>query len=147
VMATMIDWRRQAAARRDEDRITAGEAVGLIMVYDSQYTKDHCTAPTHVPAPTTNATVVKVCRRLVQATAERRFEIAELNPEAKEPKLQCLPSGRGTTVVTNDHDGVASAAGDAAAVDAASWRRTPVAYKRRSSAAPRLPIRPRQPVD
>jgi len=52
-----------------------GEAVGLIMVYDSQYTKDHCTAPTHVPAPATNATVVKVCRRLVQATAERRFEI------------------------------------------------------------------------
>ena len=75
VMATMIDWRRQAAARRDEDRITVGEAVGLIMVYDSQYTKDHCTAPTHVPAPATNATVVKVCRRLVQATAERRFEI------------------------------------------------------------------------
>ena len=30
---------------------------------------------THVPAPATNATVVKVCRRLVQATAERRFEI------------------------------------------------------------------------
>ena len=29
----------------------------------------------HWPAPTTNATVVKVCRRLVQATAERRFEI------------------------------------------------------------------------
>jgi hypothetical protein len=44
----------------------------------------------------------------------------ELNPGAKEPKLQCLPSGRGATVVTNDHDGVASAAGDAAAVDAAS---------------------------
>ena len=31
-----------------------------------------------------------------------------------------MPSGRGTTAVTNDHDGVASAAGDAAAVDAAS---------------------------
>jgi hypothetical protein len=31
-----------------------------------------------------------------------------------------LPSGRGTTAVTNDHAGVASAAGDAAAVDAAA---------------------------
>jgi len=30
------------------------------------------------------------------------------HPGAKEPKLQCLPSGRGTTAVTNDHDGVAS---------------------------------------
>ena len=47
----------------------------MIMVYGSQYTKDHCTAPAHVPAPATNATVAKVCRRLVQATAERRFEI------------------------------------------------------------------------
>ena len=44
---------------------------------------------------------------------------AELNPEAKEPELQCLPSGRRTTVVTDDHDGVAIAAGDAAAVVAA----------------------------
>jgi hypothetical protein len=31
-----------------------------------------------------------------------------------------LPSGRGTTVVTSDHDGVAIAAGDAAAVVAAA---------------------------
>ena len=34
--------------------------------------------------------------------------------------MQCLPSGRGTTVVTSDHDGVAIAAGDAAAVVAAA---------------------------
>jgi hypothetical protein len=33
-----------------------------------------------------------------------------------------LPIGRGTTVVTTDHDGVAIAAGDAAAVDAAAGR-------------------------
>ena len=44
---------------------------------------------------------------------------SELNPEARELKLQCLPSGRGTTVVTSDHDGVAIATGDAAAVAAA----------------------------
>jgi hypothetical protein len=43
---------------------------------------------------------------------------AELNLEAGEPKLQCLPSGRGTTAFTNDHDGVAIAAGDAAAAEA-----------------------------
>ena len=41
---------------------------------------------------------------------------AELNLEAKEPELQYLPTGRGTTV-DNDHDGVAIAAGDAAAVE------------------------------
>ena len=34
--------------------------------------------------------------------------------------MQCLPTGRGTTVVTSDHDGVAIAAGDAAAVVAAA---------------------------
>jgi hypothetical protein len=45
---------------------------------------------------------------------------AELNPEAKEPELQCLPTGRGTTVVTSDHDGVAIAAGDATTVVAAA---------------------------
>ena len=31
-----------------------------------------------------------------------------------------MPAGRGTAVVTNDHDGVAIAAGDAAAVIAAT---------------------------
>ena len=45
---------------------------------------------------------------------------AELNLDAKEPAPQCLPAGRGTVVVTNDHDGVAIAAGDAAAVIAAA---------------------------
>ena len=45
---------------------------------------------------------------------------AGLNLEAKEPKPQCLPAGRGTAVVTKDHDGVAIAAGDAAAVIAAA---------------------------
>ena len=44
----------------------------------------------------------------------------ELNLGAKEPELQCLPTGRGTTVVTSDHDGVAIAAGDAATVVAAA---------------------------
>ena len=29
---------------------------------------------------------------------------AELNLDATESRLQCLPSGRGTTVVTNDHE-------------------------------------------
>jgi hypothetical protein len=42
---------------------------------------------------------------------------AGLNPEAKEPELQCLPTGRGTTVVDNDHDGVAIAAGDSTTVE------------------------------
>ena len=45
---------------------------------------------------------------------------AELNLDAKEPTSQCLPAGRGTTVVTNDRDGVAIAASDAAAVIAAA---------------------------
>ena len=29
---------------------------------------------------------------------------AELNLDAKEPAPQCLPAGRGTTAVTNDHE-------------------------------------------
>ena len=41
--------------------------------------------------------------------------------EALQPSsMKRLPSGRGTTAVTDDHDDVASVAGDAAVVDAAS---------------------------
>ena len=48
------------------------------------------------------------------------FAAAELDLEAKEPGQQCLPSSRGITVVTKDRDGVAIAAGDAAAVETAA---------------------------
>jgi ribonuclease HI len=50
------------------------EMAGLVMVYDSQYTKDRCTerASKHGAK---NATVISVCRRLVQAAAERQFHI------------------------------------------------------------------------
>ena len=47
------------------------------MVYDSQYTKDQCTAPTppgrarHVK----NATTIAVCRRLIQAATDRRAAV------------------------------------------------------------------------
>jgi hypothetical protein len=51
---------------------------------------------------------------------ETKRQLPILNLEAKEPELQCLPTGRGTTVVTSDHDGVAIATGDATAVVAAA---------------------------
>ena len=47
------------------------------MVYDSQYTKDQCTAP----APpgrarqVKNATTIAVCRRLIQAATDRQTAI------------------------------------------------------------------------
>ena len=65
-------------------------------------------------------------------------EAAQFNPEAKEPKSQCLPLGRGTTVVPNDHDGVAVAAGDATAVEAAA-ELNPEIEPTRSSSKSRSP--------
>ena len=46
------------------------------MVYDSQYTKDVCTAAQHVPVPAQNGTAIRVCKRLLQAAAERRTQVA-----------------------------------------------------------------------
>ena len=45
------------------------------MVYDSQYTKDMCTAskPPTQGRQIKNATAIATCRRLLQATADRRF--------------------------------------------------------------------------
>ena len=42
------------------------------MVYDSQYTRDACVAPPHVPLPAKNRTAIAVCRRLLQAAADKR---------------------------------------------------------------------------
>ena len=61
-------WRTRNTAPNGLQLQQSGE-VGVIMVYDSQYTKDQCTAPRppgharHVK----NVTVIAVCRRLVQA--------------------------------------------------------------------------------
>jgi ribonuclease HI len=46
--------------------------LGVIMVYDSQYTKDACTAPPHVPKPVKNRTAIVVCQRTLQAAADKR---------------------------------------------------------------------------
>lgn len=45
--------------------IRTTEVLGVIMVYDSQYTKDACTLPPHVPTPLKNRTAIVVCRQLV----------------------------------------------------------------------------------
>ena len=42
------------------------------MVYDSKYTRDACTAPPHVPTPAKNRTAILVCRRVLQAAADKR---------------------------------------------------------------------------
>ena len=51
-----------------------GDETGALMVYDSQYTCDQCTAPRppgrarHIK----NATVIAVCRRMLQAVTDRQ---------------------------------------------------------------------------
>ena len=53
------------------------ETLGVIMAYDSQYTKDRCTAQaqrSNARAPK-NATVVAVCRRLVRAAKEAETDL------------------------------------------------------------------------
>ena len=49
----------------------------MVMVYDSQYTKDQCTAcrPARSAHVVKNATTIAVCRRLIQAAADRHTRI------------------------------------------------------------------------
>ena len=54
-------------------QLRPSDEVGVVMVYDSQYTKDQCTAP-RPPGHARharNATVIAVCRRLIQAVTDR----------------------------------------------------------------------------
>ena len=54
-------------------QLRVAEKVGVVMVYDSQYTKDQCTAP-RPPGRARrvkNATAIAVCRRLIQAAMDR----------------------------------------------------------------------------
>ena len=76
VMTDAICWRRRNSGRRGI-RLAPHEPLGIIMVYDSQYTKDQCTMrkPPDSPRQLRNATVVAVCRRLVQAAVERTIDI------------------------------------------------------------------------
>ena len=75
-MADMISW-RVANTEPLGLRLMPATRVGMIMVYDSQYTKDQCTAP-RPPGRARwakNATVIAVCRRLMQATTERGTDV------------------------------------------------------------------------
>jgi ribonuclease HI len=72
-MAAAMVWRRQNAGCRGY-RIKTRETTGMVMVYDSQYTRDRCTERTSKHGAK-NATVISVCRRLVQAAAERQFHV------------------------------------------------------------------------
>ena len=71
-MADMLCWRHRNTASQGLG-LEPGEPIGLVMVYDSQYTKDQCTAsrPTRSARVIKNATVIAVCRRLLQAVADR----------------------------------------------------------------------------
>eukprot|EP01043_Picozoa_sp_COSAG02_P002940 COSAG02_NODE_69_length_42323_cov_23.507850_27_plen_139_part_00 len=73
-MTLLMKWKRGVGRSRWGMRGT--ETLGAIMVYDSQYTKDTCTAPEHVPVPCTNHTVIVVCRRLIKAARDRRVQIS-----------------------------------------------------------------------
>ena len=76
VMVDVITWRRRNSGTRGV-RLAASEPLGVIMVYDSQYTKDQCTMkrPPDSARQLKNATVVAVCRRLIQAATERTVHI------------------------------------------------------------------------
>ena len=55
-------------------QLRAGDENGVVMVYDSQYTCDQCTAP-RPPGHARrvkNATVIAVCRRMLQAVTDRQ---------------------------------------------------------------------------
>ena len=72
-MAAILTWRTRNTAPNGL-RLQPSEEVGVIMVYDSQYTKDQCTAPRPLGRARhmKNATVIAVCRRLIQAVTDRR---------------------------------------------------------------------------
>ena len=72
-MAYVLNWRR--AQGRLQYGVRTTDVLGVIMVYDSQYTKDACTAPPHVPTPVKNRTAIVVCRRMLQAVADKRYTI------------------------------------------------------------------------
>ena len=70
VPTTPLNWRRVVGRRQYGLRVA--DMLGVIMVYDSQYTKDACTAPPHVPKPVKNRTAIVVCQRMLQAAADKR---------------------------------------------------------------------------
>ena len=73
-MTLLMKWKRGVGRTRWGMRSTG--TLGVIMVYDSQYTKDVCTAPEHVPVPCNNRTAIVVCRRLIEAARDRRVQIS-----------------------------------------------------------------------
>ena len=76
VMTDAICWRRRNSGRRGVG-LAPHEPLGVIMVYDSQYTKDQCTMrrPPDSAWQLKNAIVVAVCRTLIQAAVERTISI------------------------------------------------------------------------
>ena len=58
-------------------KLAVGEPIGVIMLYDPQYTKDQCTMqrPPDAKRQLKNATVVAVCRRLIQAATEKAVSV------------------------------------------------------------------------
>ena len=66
VMTDVMNWRSRNMRSRGA-KLAVGEPIGVIMLYDSQYTKDQCTMqrPPDAKRQLKNATVVAVCRRLI----------------------------------------------------------------------------------
>ena len=73
IMAAVVTWRAQNIAPNGL-QLGASEETGVVMVYDSQYTHDQCTAlrPPARARHVKNATAIAVCRRLIQAATDRR---------------------------------------------------------------------------
>jgi ribonuclease HI len=73
IMAAVLTWRTRNIAPHGL-QLRTSEEIGVLMVYDSQYTKDQCTAPraTGHARHMKNATAIAVCRRMIQAVTDRR---------------------------------------------------------------------------
>ena len=76
-LVAVARWREGNRGRAGPAALREAETLGVIMAYDSQYTKDRCTAQaqrSNARAPK-NATVVAVCRRLVRAAKEAETDL------------------------------------------------------------------------
>ena len=73
IMAAVLTWKTRNMIPNGL-QLRAGDENGVVMVYDSQYTCDQCTAP-RPPGHARrvkNATVIAVCRRMLQAVTDRQ---------------------------------------------------------------------------
>ena len=113
-MADMIVWKHKRTQAGTAPR--PHDSVGVIMVYDSQYTKDMCTTskPPTQGRQIKNATAIATCRRLLQAATDRRFIVRWV-------KVKGHSGDEATMQRTNERRGRRTAEQRTNATSTASW--------------------------